>query len=255
MTTEITPISAFNDNYIWALHNKEYVYIVDPGQAEPVHNFLKNNNLKLAGILITHHHMDHVGGLVELQNHYNVPAWGPDDDRISGKLTRVHEGDIIHLPELDTTLNVQFIPGHTLTHIGFYNDHWLFPGDTLFSLGCGRMFEGHPEMFVNTLNKIKSLPGKLKVYCGHEYTQSNRDFAQAVEPNSEALKLFSSQLDQTRSANKPSLPSTLALEKKLNPFLRTDETVIQQSVQIHCQTEANDSVSCFAALRKWKDDF
>ncbi len=255
MTTEITAISAFNDNYIWALHNNDYAYVVDPGQARPVHRFLEDNNLKLAGLLITHHHMDHVGGLVELQNKYKVPAWGPDDARISGDITVVNEGNIINLSALNTNLKVLFIPGHTLTHIGFYNDQWLFPGDTLFSLGCGRMFEGHPEMFVNTLNKIKSLPDKLKVYCGHEYTQANRDFAQVIEPNSSKLKVFSQQLDKIRSAKKTSLPSTIALEKKLNPFLRTDEAAIQQSVQAHCQTEINDTVSCFAALRKWKDEF
>jgi len=255
MTTEITAITAFKDNYIWALHNKEYAYVVDPGQAEPVHSFLKDSNLQLAGILITHHHMDHVGGLVELQNHYQVPAWGPKDERISGELTIVHEHDSIQLSKLDTILKVLFIPGHTLTHIGFYNEQWLFPGDTLFSLGCGRMFEGHPEMFLNTLNKIKALPDELKVFCGHEYTQANCDFAQAVEPTSNELKLFSQQLDEIRAANQPSLPSTLAIEKKLNPFLRTDEAVIQTSVQSHCQIEINDAISCFAALRKWKDNF
>lgn len=255
MTIQVTPIKALKDNYIWAIHNQQHCYVVDPGEAEPVNQFITENQLSLSGVLLTHHHHDHVGGLVELQRQHHVPAWGPDDDRIKGHFTKVSEHDHINLNDLDINLKVLFIPGHTLSHIAFYNDDWLFSGDALFSLGCGRMFEGHPAMFVESLNKIKTLPDHLQVYCGHEYTQANGRFACAVEPDSMPLMAYCSKVDQWRAQNKPSLPSRLSTEKQLNPFLRSQEKQLQIQVQRQLDIVINDAVDCFAALRKWKDDF
>ena len=255
MTIQITPLKALNDNYIWAIHNDHHCYVVDPGEAEPVNQFITDNQFKLAGILITHHHYDHVGGLVALQQRHQVKVWAPDDDRIEGDLIRVTEQDDIHLKHLDINLNVLFIPGHTLSHIAFYNDNWLFSGDALFSLGCGRMFEGHPAMFVESLDKIKALPNHIQVYCGHEYTLDNCRFARAVEPDSQPLKEFYQKTAVLREQQEPSLPSLLGTEKELNPFLRTDDKPFQKQVQSQLNQPIDNAIDCFAALRQWKDDF
>jgi len=255
MTIKVTPLKALKDNYIWAIHDQQHCYVVDPGQAEPVNHFIADQQLTLSGILITHHHYDHVDGLVELQQRHNSPAWGPDDNRIEGDLNIVTEQDNIYLHDLDLNLKVLFIPGHTLSHIAFYNDNWLFCGDALFSLGCGRMFEGHPAMFVESLDKIKALPDHLQVYCGHEYTQDNCRFARAVEPDSQPLMDFCQQIAAIREQNKPSLPARLGTEKKLNPFLRTAEKQFQKQVQSHQNIPIDNAIDCFAALRQWKDVF
>ncbi|KAA3648946.1 MAG: hydroxyacylglutathione hydrolase [Proteobacteria bacterium] len=255
MTIQVTPIKAFTDNYIWAIHDNQHCYVVDPGQAEPVNQFIADKQLSLSGILITHHHNDHVGGMVSLQQRHQVPAWGPDDDRINGELQVVTEQNQVDLQALSVCLQVLFIPGHTISHIAFYNNDWLFCGDALFSLGCGRMFEGHPAMFVESLNKIKALPEHLAVYCGHEYTQDNCRFARALEPDSQALMEFCQQIKKLRAQQKPSLPSRLSTELKLNPFLRTADNDYQKLVQNHLKTPINDAITCFAALRQWKDNF
>ncbi len=255
MTIQITPLKALNDNYIWAIHDKQYCYVVDPGEAKPVNQFITDNQLELAGILITHHHYDHVGGLVALQQRHQVKVWTPDDDRIEGDLIRVTEQDDIYLEKLDINLNVLFIPGHTLSHIAFYNDNWLFCGDALFSLGCGRMFEGHPAMFVESLDKIKALPDHIQVYCGHEYTLDNCRFARAVEPDSKPLKEFYQKTAALREQQEPSLPSLISTEKQLNPFLRTDDKPFQKQVQSQLNQPIDNAIDCFAALRQWKDDF
>ncbi len=255
MTIQITPLEAFNDNYIWAIHNDQHCYVVDPGQSHPVNAYLEHKQLTLSGILITHHHHDHVGGLVELQHQHNCPAWGPDDDRIDGDVRRLSEADWVDLDTLNRRLQILFIPGHTLSHIAFYNDDWLFCGDTLFSLGCGRMFEGHPAMFVESLDKIMALPDHLNVYCGHEYTQSNGRFARAVEPDSIALADFCRRVDIIRKNNQPSLPSQLGTEKKINPFLRCHDPIFRQQLESQLNKPINNAVDCFAHLRQWKDEF
>lgn len=255
MTIKITPLKAFQDNYIWAIHDQQYCYVVDPGQVAPVNQFISEQQLSLAGILITHHHHDHVGGLVALQQRHHVPAWGPDDDRIEGDFQRLNEQAVVDLKALGIQLSVLFIPGHTLSHIAFYNNDWLFCGDALFSLGCGRMFEGHPAMFVESLDKIRALPDHLMVYCGHEYTRDNCRFARVVEPDNRLLADYCQHINTLRHQQKPTVPSRLGMEKNLNPFMRTGNHDYQKQVQNQCNIPINNAIDCFAALRQWKDNF
>ncbi len=255
MTLQITPIPAFEDNYIWAIHNHEYAVLVDPGEAAPALNFLKNKNLELSGILITHHHYDHINGVEELLSLFPCEVYAPDDQRIPFNHHVVKESDRVQLPKLNLEFHVLETPGHTLSHICYFNHEWLFCGDTLFSMGCGRMFEGTPNQFVSSLNKLRDLPGSLKVYCTHEYTLSNLAFALSVEPNNQAMLNFHKKVTDMRQENKPSLPTLLQLEKSLNPFLRTDDVKIQNIISKKSQAKINSETDCFAQMRQLKDIF
>lgn len=249
--TTVLPISAFNDNYIWLLHNGKQAVVVDPGDAAVVEQQLIKRQLSLTTILITHHHHDHIGGVVELQKKWRCVVYAPDDKRIDGNLTTVSEGQTVQLNQPNCELKVIDLPGHTSSHIGFYNHQWLFCGDALFSLGCGRMFEGDAEQFYGSLQKIKQLNPKTLIFAGHEYTESNLDFALHLEPNNQALLKFRKQLKQIRTENRPSLPSTLAFELSNNPFLRCDEPTMQQAIS---KTKQQD-VKTFAMMRQLKDSF
>ncbi len=255
MTVKIIPIPAFDDNYIWLLHNGKQAWVVDPGDATPVQRHLDRHGLTLCGILITHHHWDHVNGLEQLQKQYACPTYAPSDDRIPGQLIRVKEGDVVNIPTLDLQFKVLETPGHTLSHVCYHNDAWLFCGDTLFSMGCGRMFEGTAEMYVSSLHKLKQLAPETLVYCTHEYTTTNVTFAQTVDPHNLQLKKYANQVLASRQQNLPTLPTVLCRETQLNPFLRTHEPTIQDAVERHFQQTAADEVSCFAGLRQWKDQF
>lgn len=255
MSIEIIPIPAFKDNYMWLLHNGRDAVVVDPGESEPVEQYLSEHNLSLTYILITHHHWDHVNGLKALQDQWQCEVFAPADPRIEGQLTTVKEGDEINLKALDSTLKILEIPGHTLSHICFYNDQYLFCGDTLFSMGCGRMFEGQPAQFVASLEKLKNLPPTTEVYCGHEYTLNNIEFALTIEPNSHEIKALKNSVIKQRKQNKPTLPVQLAQELKLNPFLRTNEIAFQASLSEKLGTAIEDQVSCFALLRNDKDEY
>lgn len=255
MKLKITAIPAFQDNYIWAIHNNRYAVVVDPGTAEPVNDFLAEQKLTLSQILITHHHWDHVNGLEALQNKWECPAYAPLDSRIPGDLTIVEEHQTVDLPELGLTFHVIETPGHTLSHICYYNQDWLFCGDTLFSVGCGRMFEGTAEQYVKSLNKIKALPPETAVYCTHEYTLSNIDFALSIEPNNQDLKAQKQQVKLLRQQQLPSLPVKLGQELLMNPFLKVNQPGFQALTQDRFKDEINDQVSCFSALRTAKDKF
>ncbi|MCB4435764.1 hydroxyacylglutathione hydrolase [Alteromonas sp. McT4-15] len=252
----IHPIPAFTDNYIWCIHNKSNAVVVDPGDAQPVLEYVKANGLTLSAVLITHHHRDHTGGIAKLVSaHPELPVIGPRGGHIRGLTKSVSQGDTVTLPVLKMALQVMEVPGHTLDHIAFFGHGLVFCGDTLFSAGCGRLFEGSPEQMLHSLNKLKRLPDNTKVYCTHEYTQANVNFALAVEPDNSALVNYAQWVKTTRDENKPTLPSTLKEQKAINPFLRSHELSVKTAAEAYCENSLADDVAVFAAVRRWKDEF
>jgi hydroxyacylglutathione hydrolase len=249
----IHPIKAFSDNYIWCIHVGKNAVVVDPGEAKPVQKYLAANNLTLIAILVTHHHPDHVGGIGSLA--MDIPVFGPETETISSLTHRLREGDIVTIDKLSLKFNILDVPGHTRGHIAYYDDSRLFCGDTLFSCGCGRLFEGTAKQMYHSLNKLAALPDEMLVFCTHEYTESNIRFALEVESTNHDLIGYARDVQQARTNNLPSLPSTIKLEKKVNPFLRTNcETVIQAANAYASQTLTNP-VEVFGALREWKNNF
>ncbi len=253
----IEPIAAFTDNYIWCLHNGVDAYVVDPGDAAPVVAFIAAKKLRLRGILITHHHFDHTGGIGELRALHSLDTiHGPDNPAIDGITHILREGDRIEV--LGEIFEILEVPGHTLDHIAYVSTSLqppaLFCGDTLFAAGCGRLFEGTPGQMFSSLNKFKKLAPETRVFCTHEYTQANLRFAQAVEPDNLALQQRAQSADNVRANDQPTLPSTLALELETNPFLRTQHPAVQNAALRHNPQNANE-VDVFAAIRQWKDQF
>ncbi|MEM1243680.1 MAG: hydroxyacylglutathione hydrolase [Pseudomonadota bacterium] len=252
----IIPISAFSDNYIWLIHNnKRQCLVVDPGAAQPVIDYLSAEQLELVAILVTHHHFDHCGGVPELLKHYNVPVYASAKETVKGATRTVQEGDMVNIPALQLTFKVLDIPAHTAGHIAYYDDAWVFSGDTLFSAGCGRLFEGSAEQMLQSLHKLANLAATTQVYCGHEYTQRNLEFALTVDPNHEPSQKRYQEVVTLRQQSQPSLPSTIAIEKATNPFLRCQDPNIKAAVESHFKQDFNNEIGVFTALRKWKDNF
>ncbi len=251
----ITPIPAFKDNYLWLLQNAGENWLVDPGDAEAVRRELDRQRLELHGILITHHHPDHIGG-VEALRRPGMRIIGPALDVLPWTTEPLAGGETLHLAGL--TFEVLAVPGHTLNHLAFVcrdtEPPVLFCGDTLFSAGCGRLFEGTAEQMHASLTLLKRLPDSTRVYCAHEYTQANTRFALTVDSENPDLLSFARQVDQARQQNRPTLPSTIGLEKRVNPFLRTLDPGVQNSVASPSELPL-DEVVCFARLRKNKDNF
>ncbi|MGR5361166.1 hydroxyacylglutathione hydrolase [Vibrio mediterranei] len=249
----IKSIPAFNDNYIWLIKNNQNLCaVVDPGDAEPVIEYLEANQLELVTILITHHHWDHTGGIEKLVERYpTITVLGPENSNIGQLTHHVSEGHRINL--FNEEFLVLNLPGHTLDHIGYVGDGKLFCGDVLFSAGCGRIFEGTPEQMYNSLQKLTLLPEETEVYCTHEYTLSNLAFAMAVEPHNEFLHEYRDGANQKRAKGFPTLPTTISIEKRINPFLRTTQQEVVSSVAN--RTVNNDPLSTFTALREWKNEF
>ena len=251
----IIPIPAFKDNYIWALHDHEYMAVIDPGDAAPVLEYLGLHKLKLVAILCTHHHNDHVGGVCELAELYNVPVYGPQLELVPCVSDGLDDGDIIEIPELSIKFRVIDIPGHTHGHIAYLGAGGIFCGDTLFGCGCGRLFEGTAVQLFHSLQRLASLPKETKVYCGHEYTEANIRFALFCEPDNARLVCRQDDVRTLRAAGRPTLPSTIDLERSTNPFLRCAEPGVVATALRLTKTEQADEVSVFTALRTLKDHF
>ncbi|HEY5849201.1 MAG TPA: hydroxyacylglutathione hydrolase [Lysobacter sp.] len=248
-------LPALSDNYIWicAADDGSRALIVDPSEAGPV-LAAADAGLQPAGILLTHHHHDHIGGVPALLERWpQLPVIGPVDDRIGTATRRVGDGDRIELAGWQ--FEVIAVPGHTLSHVAYVGHDLLFCGDTLFSLGCGRLFEGTPGQMQASLSRLAALPGQTRVCCGHEYTLSNATFARVVEPGNPALTRRTEEAKTMRQTGQPTLPSTIASELAANPFLRVDAADVRASLQRQSGQAPADSVEAFAALRRWKDGF
>lgn len=252
---QVEPIKAFSDNYIWALGAKgtDHVIVVDPGQAEPVISYLQEHNKELVGILVTHHHWDHTTGITELKQRYpDAHVYGPQNSPFEGIETTLNEGDKLNLIGYDFT--VIATPGHTLDHICYLADGFIFCGDTLFSGGCGRLFEGSAEQMWQSLQKLRALPNDTQVYCTHEYTQANMKFASACDDDNQDVHQYVDKVNSLREQDAITLPSTIGLEKRINPFMRP-EHIAMQRIPVHLRPHEDSTEAKFAALRKWKDNF
>ena len=261
-------VAAFADNYIWMLHDGSNAIVVDPGDATPVIEALAEHGLRLVGILVTHHHGDHVGGLAGLRPHLHGPIYGPAREVIPRPYESCVAGDTVEL--LGLKFKVIDVPGHTSGHIAYFADHTdmkgeaplLFCGDTLFSGGCGRLFEGTPAQMHASLQALAALPGDSRVCCAHEYTLSNLRFARTIEPANEALRDYQAWCQAQRDLSLPTLPSSLGLELQINPFLRCSEPAVVAAALAHEHATANaeqqhaaSPISVFATLRQWKNEF
>jgi hydroxyacylglutathione hydrolase len=252
----IFSIPAFNDNYIWALvdDDQRRAIIVDPGDATPVLAFLAQRKLTISAILITHKHHDHTGGISALLDAFpDAPVFANAVECVGHTTQTVSDGDVITIN--DYAFKVIAIPGHTLGHVAYYCKPTLFCGDTLFTNGCGRIFEGTAQQMLSSLKKLMTLPDDTLIYCGHEYTLSNIKFAIHIEPNNLELQNRFKDAKQLRSENQPTVPSTLKLEKSTNPFLRCDQSSVIEAVSHHAGKKLNSEVDVFAQLREWKNSF
>ncbi|WP_102798705.1 hydroxyacylglutathione hydrolase [Bowmanella denitrificans] len=253
----VVAIPAFTDNYIWCLQDKGKAILVDPGEARPALVYLQAHNLQLTDILVTHHHADHIGGINALLDIYpDTVVHGLKSPRVPQVSQVVVPEENCYLPSLGLTFDVLLLPGHTRDHIAFYHQEvGLFCGDTLFSGGCGRLFEGTPEQMYRSLSRLSALKDETKVYCTHEYTQANLRFAKTVEPGNQALARYSDWVDQQRSKQLPSLPSSIGQERAINPFLRCTSAQIRQQAEQYRGITLPTPEAVFAALRDWKDHF
>ncbi len=253
----LVALPAFADNYIWMLHDGAQAVVVDPGDAQPVADALDRLELRLAGILVTHHHPDHVGGVDDLRPRLQGPVYGPAREKIPAPFSALVDGDTVSL--LGLRFAVIDVPGHTAGHIAYAQldtptAPLLFCGDTLFSAGCGRLFEGTPAQMWNSLSRLAALPADSRVCCTHEYTLSNLRFAAAVEGGNAAVTEHTRHCESLRQAGLPTLPSTLALELQINPFLRCREPAVVEAARAQGAT-SGQPVDVLAALREWKNHF
>jgi hydroxyacylglutathione hydrolase len=264
---KIVPIPAFADNYIWAMVAAHQCVVVDPGDAAPVLEFLAAHELALHAILVTHHHADHVGGVAELTTRWQVPVYGPAAENIARVSHTLREGDSVALPQfVDQPFRVMEVPGHTRGHIAYVSGDILFCGDTLFAAGCGRLFEGTAAQLHHSLTRLAALPGNTRVFCTHEYTLANLRFALHVDADNSDLLARNFVEYERRAQGEPTLPSTIALERATNPFLRCATRPIADAARAHlAQSQTapanlllatqSDEVNVFALLRQWKNEF
>ncbi len=248
---KIFPVLAFKDNYIWVLQNQGNAIIVDPGDATPVLNILRQYELNMAGILITHHHYDHIDGVAQLLNYQHVPVYAPCYHTFPFTTVPLKDGDVVELPAIQQSFNIMWLPGHTLDQIAYLNSNSLFCGDVLFGAGCGRLLGGTAAQMFDSLQKIKQLPPTTQVFCTHEYTAHNIGFALTLEPNNLALIKRKLTVEQLRQARQPSLPSTIALEIETNPFLRCHmPEIIKNS-----GSESHHALDVFTKIRELRNHY
>ncbi|MCO7189653.1 MULTISPECIES: hydroxyacylglutathione hydrolase [unclassified Pseudoalteromonas] len=256
VAVQIHPIKAFNDNYIWAIcpSDSNLMWVVDPGQSEPVIEFATTQQKQLVGILVTHHHWDHTDGIAPLRTHYGeLPVYGPKNTPFNGITHPLNDGDKIKIAGLNFTIT--HTPGHTLDHICYLTPELAFTGDTLFSAGCGRLFEGSPQQMWHSLQTLAQLPPHCEIYCTHEYTQANLAFAAAVEPENDDITQWQQWGEQQRAQAQPTLPTTIARELSINPFIRANLPHMLNTLPADMQTECSEDWQRFAVLRRWKDNF
>lgn len=254
-TLTIEPLPALRDNYIWALSQGADAAVVDPGEAAPVERWLKARGHRLTAILVTHHHPDHTGGIPALKKRHRVRVYAPAGEPVRGCDQPLREHDVITPLVNGPALRILDIPGHTRGHIAFHGENLLFCGDTLFSGGCGRVFEGTPGQLFGSLAKLASLPAKTGVYAGHEYTLANLEFARQVLPDDVWLEEALANALETRDNGKVTLPSSIADERRINVFLRSEGKSVKNAAERHCGETLNTPLEVFTVLRDWKDHF
>jgi len=254
---EVTAVPAFSDNYFWLLHRpgEARAAIVDPGDAEPVEAALAARGLQLASILITHHHPDHIGGVAALAERWKPQILSPVDSRIPVATARVQDGERVRIEGLGLDFDVLAVPGHTSTHVAYYRPGTLLCGDTLFALGCGRLFDGTAAQLLASLDRISALPGDTLAYCAHEYTLSNAAFALETQPGHAPLVERIAAIRALRARGAATVPMSIAEERASNPFLRIDDPSLRTRVAQVQGVEPTDRVASFAALRRWKDGY
>jgi hydroxyacylglutathione hydrolase len=249
----LIPLPAFEDNYIWVLHNGRHAIAVDPGDPVPLIAFLDAHQLALTAVLITHHHRDHTGGNATLRQRYDCAIYAPDNPRIPAVTHTLRGGDTLDIVELGLHFEVLATPGHTLDHISYVGQGCLFCGDTVFGCGCGKLFEGSPAMMAASLDALLALPDATRVCCAHEYTLSNIDFAKTIAGDNPALLERERADRDLRAHGRPTLPSTLALEKATNPFLRFHEPDMTAFAAHYLNRPHPAPAEVFGAIRAAKD--
>jgi hydroxyacylglutathione hydrolase len=252
---QLHALPALRDNYIWVLAAPDgRALLVDPGESAPV-DAAAARGLRPCAILLTHHHADHVGGAKALREQWGIPCIAPPDPRIETIDEAATAGKRVRIAELDLALDVLEVPGHTRSHVAFVGAGIVFCGDTLFSLGCGRMFEGTPAQMLDSLDRLAALPAATQVCCGHEYTLANAAFARDVEPENGELLRVGSRAAAQRAEARPTLPSCIGDERAANPFLRTSAPQVVATVTRRLGRAPRDRVETFATLRAWKDGY
>ena len=252
---KVHQLNAFDDNYIWLIgcEGSRDVAIVDPGDADPVLEYLQQEGLTPCAILITHHHGDHTGGIGELLQHYPIPVYGPANEPIRHLSQPLREGDRVELPACGLQLEVFDTPGHTRGHICYYGHGALFSGDTLFTAGCGRLFEGTAEQMYRSLEKLRALPDETLLYCAHEYTQASLRFARVAEPDNADIEARASEVAALRQQRRPTVPATMRLEKATNPFLRSHVPQLATAAAQFVGQPLKSPAEVLGAVRRWKD--
>lgn len=256
---KVTCVPAFDDNYLWLIHGRgeaaARVAVVDPGDPNAITAVLDAQGLTLAAILVTHHHGDHTGGVPALAARYRVPVYGPAHESIPARTVAVQGGNRVELPALGLAFDVLDVPGHTAGHVAYVGHGAVFCGDTLFSGGCGRLFEGTPAQMLASLDRLAALPADTTVYCAHEYTAANLAFARAAEPGNAALAAYSAEVARLRAQHVPTVPTTIGRELAINPFLRSRLAAVRDTASHHAGRPPVDDADAFRQLREWKNGF